>query len=132
MIIHTHKHQEKSTEINKNRNRYSYCWQECELFNFHWETFLTIPVKFTKAYILFPVILNLGMIIQYFYIHEWNMHKFIYCNIVSDKTMWVKSIYCLKPAMVLAFHSKNYSSIASGCSLVFSSSSTILPSLTVL
>lgn len=47
---------EKSTEINKNRNRHSYiAGGSMRLFSFHWETLLTIPVKFTKTYILFPI-----------------------------------------------------------------------------
>lgn len=50
-----------------------------------------LSVVFTKVYILFPI-LNLGIILErYLYIYKWNMHKFIYCNIVSDKKIQVKS-----------------------------------------
>lgn len=68
------------------KQRHSYIARGSVKFNLHWETLLAISVKFTKVHILFPVMLNLRIILQtYLYIHIWDKHKFTHCNIVRDE-----------------------------------------------
>lgn len=73
---------------------------------------MAISVKFMKTYILLPVILNLGIILQrYLYIRKWYMRKSVYCNIVRDQKTQVKSMHSLPPAMGLHFTQRIYPSL---------------------
>lgn len=69
-MIHTREHEKKRTEINM-KQRHSYIAPGSVKFNLHWETFLAISVKFTKVYILFPVMLNLRIILTIVFVHTY-------------------------------------------------------------
>lgn len=63
ILVYTY--QEKRTEINIKHTHSYIAGGSIKYFTLHWETFLAIFARFTKAYILLTIILNLGITLKF-------------------------------------------------------------------